>query len=213
MTVGAFYEVKLEGSYQDIDILLNVFHYEHQTGVHSLEAICAEWLTRMATVIRALYEGEIMLVNLLITNLFDASDTLQYPVGLSGTAGPTANQLPTQCSVGVQMLHNNPDVRKGWKRFWPMNYLGATDGVLTGASVTKYAAVGNALCNGLFVNMAPPYDSDLPYVIVKRIAFEELGKKKYRLPAFLGETVWGVVDDYDINLRVTTQNTRKQPSI
>jgi hypothetical protein len=190
-----------------------VFHYEHQTGAHSLAAIAGEWLTRMATVIRALYEGEVTLVELVLKNLFDSSDTLAYPIGLTGTAGPTANQLPTQCSVGVQMLHNNPDVRKGWKRFWPINYLGATDGVLTGASVTKYTAVGDALIDGLFVNANPPYDSDLPYIILKRIAYEEDGKTKYRLPENLAESVWGVVDDYDINLRVTTQNTRKQPSI
>jgi len=210
MAIGDLYQIALSSNFEGKQAMLNVFHYEHQEGSHSLEDVGNEFIAEVVPVIQAMYYTTHTFDEVICRNLFNPADAVDIPITLAGTRAGAAEALPTHDSVATRLLHLNPAIRQGYKR-WPMCYEGDNnDGILEAGFLVFLENVGLKLLDNLFAGVGGPETDDLVLSVVKRIL---VSPGVYRLPANLGEAAWGQVIDYLSRPRITTQNTRKRYDI
>lgn len=140
--------------------------------------------------------------SLIVTNLFDPSDTYTKVISEAGTWDGPDDATPFD-AFGFRLVQDNGAVRNGAKRIAGLKENQQSGGVVGGGAVAAALLVaGGAMIAGLDVGIIT--NALLP-IIVKRI----LDGTEYRLPTNSGEAVFGNIVDALYNVDVTSQVSRK----
>jgi len=201
MQIGDVAQIKLEGHWGDVDVCLNVFHALNlEAGTEILDLINL-FVGGLITEVRALYYSTTFIDSMSGVNLFDPSEEAELYLGLVGSRAGMAEALPSQTAVTTRYFHDNPAIRSAYKRWWNPYEADQSNGVMSAGIVGAYE----------LVSWAPLLDL-LPtavYVVVKRIREGTPGAYTYRLPENISELDYGVMSDFDLNTRLSSQNSRK----
>jgi len=201
MQIGDVAQIKLEGHWGDVDVCLNVFHALNLEAGTEIIDIINLFVGGLITELRALYYSTTFVDAMTGVNLFDPSEAAELYLGLVGSRAGMAEALPSQTAVCTRYFHDNPGIRSAYKRWWNPYEADQSNGVMSAGIVGAYE-----LCS-----WAPILDL-LPtavYVVVKRIREGVPGNYTYRLPENVGELDYGAVSDFDLNTRLSSQNSRK----
>lgn len=198
------YQLSLIASAQAQEIR-NVFHYRTATpGV--LEGSALDLATAFNATKTPAIEARLHLQY--EKNAIDVFD-LFFPANIatlsvSGNGLQAGDSMGTRVAATLRTNRATREIRRGQKRFGPLAEAQQSGGTLTAAEITAWLNLGSTLAASVLgaVTYFP--------IIVKRI-FVALPTPHYRLPANISEYVAFDITTWDINERITTQNTRRQP--
>jgi len=185
----------------------NVFHY-HVPGEGGTAAeLATKWKTDVLPKINSWQSNSLTNHSLKVLSVFDLADFAEET--LSGAGGAASGEyLPLHDCVNFTMKVNTRAVRAGKKRFSGLTEGDTSQGWVTNAVViTALTTLRTQLGTNLVGASAVQYQP----VVVKRVmeVDPDTGKETYRMPETVGEYVFGNIQTVLLNLKITTQNSRK----
>jgi len=219
MAQGDLYEVKLAGRFLG-QSTLNVFFYYQAT-----ESINVNYATQLGQQFSAFWVNdgsdtpftnvafsdnwEVMGVS--VRNLFDETEI--YGALIGGIFPGTSTVANAGSFPAYHFVTDRPNgaIRRGHKFFGGIPGGVSVDGILVPTVVIALDAMETALGATLTVTIESE-DADFLPVIVKRIREEPDATHDdvwYRLPENLAEALWFTADNWTLDTRLTTMNSRK----
>ena len=182
----------------------NIYYYQQDSAVDApnAEDVAAAYIGQVLPLVKTIQEADLLHTEILVTNLFNPSDTFTQAVSVPGTATFGTELLPIFSATGFRLVGDNGAVRNGAKRYAGMDEGVQDDGVITnGTFITQLDAIADQLFATLNHGIIPTY---VP-VIVKRL----LSGTDYVLPDNLGDAVLSHVVEAAFDTLVTSQVSRK----
>jgi len=185
----------------------NVFHYVVEGAGGTAEELATKFKADVIPKITAWQSSPITNQSLKVFSLYLPSDFTEEALTGVGGAGST-EYLPLHDAVNFTMKLNTRAIRPGKKRF-----SGLTEGDTSQGWVTNSVVITalNSLRTQIGTTMTGSSGALYRPCVVKRIkeTDAETGKVSYRMPVTVEETVWGGILAVLLNLRVTTQRSRR----
>lgn len=185
----------------------NVFHYVVEGAGGTAEELATNFKSDVMPKIVAWQSSSVANKALKAFSLYVPADFTEESLTGTGTAGST-EYLPLHDAVNFTMKLNTRAIRAGKKRF-----SGLTEGDTSQGWVTNSVVITalNSLRTQLGTSLTGSSGAVYRPCVVKRVkeTDAETGKVTYRMPATIEETVWGGVVTTLLNLRITTQRSRR----
>lgn len=188
---GDYLQVKVKQLLGGTRNFENIFHYRATIGAPSVEALAEAMEAVVSTAWRTLCTAQLTFETLIVENLFDPDDFIEYDLGsLAGTgAGTVGETLAGFVAMGVDIPNDRRSIRPSSKRLYVggESVLGGDlwDSTWLAGDVANVAAIlGSTLTD-------TSTDPDTLYrpITVKRIRVVDgvTGKVTYRLPVSASE--------------------------
>lgn len=219
MAQGDLYEVKLSGTFLG-QSTLNVFFFYQST-----ETININYATQLNQQFQTFWVGdgsdtpftsvafsdnwEIMSVS--TRNLFNQSEIANVLIGGIFPGTSTVANAGTFPAYHFSTDRPNGAIRRGHKFFGGIPGGVSVDGILVPTIVTALSDVEEALGTSLVVQSGEVDATFLPVVVkrVKEQPDETHDDVWYRLPENSLEALWFTADNWTLDTRLTTMNSRK----
>lgn len=190
----------------DGQVCLNNYYYRRDAPVlvgNPAQQVADAFDANVIPSITPVQTSDLVHEELIVTNLFDPTDTYTKLISEPGTYATDGDAANPFDALGLRLVQDNGSVRNGAKRYAGVTEPMSASGVIDDPTlVTSLIALGVALIAGVDIGIV---SNAIVPVIVKRI----LDGGRYRLPANSGEAVYGNVTDALYNVDVTSQVSRK----
>jgi len=185
----------------------NVFHYVVEGAGGTAEELATKFKADVMPKITAWQSSSVTNKSLKAFSLYVPADFTEESLTGTGSAGST-EYLPLHDAVNFTMKLNTRAIRAGKKRF-----SGLTEGDTSQGWVTNSVVITalNALRTQLGTSMTGSSGAVYRPCVVKRVQVTdpETGDITYRMPETVEETEWGGIVTVLLNLRITTQRSRR----
>lgn len=219
MAQGDLYELKLGGRFLG-QSTLNVFFYyqsEESININYATQLLQQWETFWVndgsdtpfTSVAFSDNWEIM--SIAVRNLFNESEIANNLIGGIFPGTSTVANAGSFPAYHLSTDRPNGAIRRGHKFFGGIPGGVSVDGILVATVVTALEAVEAALGTSVIVDVGEVQATFLP-VVVKRVVEqpdETHANVWYRLPEDLSEATWFTADNWTLDTRLTTMNSRK----
>jgi hypothetical protein len=201
------YEIVISGELAGQEVS-NVFHYEKVSAsvdpFDIVDSIHTIWVNDVLPSVADSYQ----LNTISFRNLFDPIDVGEVTY-VGDTGGLVAEALPSHDTFSIQLVHNEPTVRKGRKSIAGVTEASQSNSLLGVPVVSAFTTSMSKLTAETINDPSDPLLAIARAVVVKRIPELVGSVTRYRLPANISEAVVGYIFDVFVDLYVRTQNSRK----
>lgn len=183
---------------------INVYYFQQDSAVDdpNAEDMANAYIGQILPIVVTIQEADVLHTEVIVTNLFNPSDTFAAAISEPGVAVYGTELLPIFSATGFRLVGDNGAVRNGAKRYCGMDEGVQDDGVITnGGFITQLEAVADQLAETLLHGIIPTYAP----VIIGRL----LVGSSYVLPDNLGDAVISNIVDAVFDTLVTSQVSRK----
>jgi hypothetical protein len=217
MAQGDIYQVVLNSTFM-AQQMRNVFHFyqtfvmtDYEAAENLAVAVTQKLFPAANAGLRSTFIVSAVSYNGLdITNLYNDDIFINYTTGYPYVGGQGIQEaMPPFVAYELRSNRLRGDIRRGFKRFsgLPENY-GQGGALDSGVRTLIQAQLGDPFADKWTAQATP--DDEWHLVVVKRIEYTtDKGNRAYRLPANQMEGDFFRPTEWDVQPRVTTQNSRK----
>lgn len=219
MAQGDLYELKFSGRFLG-QATMNVFFYYQSTesiNINYATQLLQQWQTFFVNdgsdtpFTNVAFSDNWEIMSIAVRNLFNESEIANALIGGIFPGTSTVANAGSFPAYHFSTDRPNGAIRRGHKYFGGIPGGVSVDGILVPTVVTALGDLATALGSSIVVDVGEVDATFLP-VVVKRIREEPDAQHDdvwYRLPENSTEALWFTADNWTLDDRLTTMNSRK----